>query len=106
MEGYEARLTLNWEDGFKLSSGQSGYEDGRPSVIWQYPYEKLRMSSDDGKRLLWLDFGEDDGEKVLIHVLCYFPVFDCYGIDTTNRELCSTYTVPNKPFQGGKCVFE
>ena len=26
------------------------------------------MSSDDGKRLLWLDFGEEDGEKVIFLV--------------------------------------
>ncbi len=64
IDGHEARLTLHWENGFTLTNTQSGYEEGQSSKLWYYPYEKLRMSSDDGKRLLWLDFGEDDGEKV------------------------------------------
>ena len=63
-DSHESRLTLHWENGFTLTNTQSGYEEGRTSVIWHYPFEKLRMSSDDGKRLLWLDFGEEDGEKV------------------------------------------
>ena len=35
-----------------------------PRIIWRYPYERLRMSSDDGQRLLFLDFGGDDGAQV------------------------------------------
>lgn len=63
-EGQDCRLTIHWENGFTLSNSLS-YEDNHSQVIWFYPFEKLRMSSDDGKRLLWLDFGEEDGEKVL-----------------------------------------
>lgn len=30
--------------------------------IWTYTFDKLRSSADDGHRLLFLDFGGDDGE--------------------------------------------
>lgn len=72
-ESQECRLTIHWENGFTLSSSP-GYEDSNLQVIWQYPFEKLRMSSDDGKHLLWLDFGEDDGEKELDLHGCPKPV--------------------------------
>lgn len=35
----------------------------------QAPYEKLKMSSDDGIRMLYLDFGGKDGE--LVSALCF-----------------------------------
>ena len=60
-ESQDCRLTIHWENGFTLSSSPE-YDVNQ--VIWHYPFEKLRMSSDDGKHLLWLDFGEEDGEKV------------------------------------------
>lgn len=37
-----------------------------PAPLWQRPFDKLRMSADDGTRLLWLDFGDDDTEIVSI----------------------------------------
>ena len=62
-QGQEARLTLHYDNGFTLSDARP--EDGRKSqIFWHFPYEKLRMSADDGMRLLWLDFGEE-GEQVL-----------------------------------------
>lgn len=33
-------------------------------VIWSFAFDKLRSSSDDGIRTLFLDFGPDDGEFV------------------------------------------
>jgi hypothetical protein len=57
-------LTLHFESGITLTAGKYAEEgDKAPQVIWFYPYERLRMSADDGHRLLWLDFGED-GEHV------------------------------------------
>jgi len=60
--GQDCRLTLHWENGFLLAQASDN------DTIWNYPYERLRSSSDDAKRLLWLDFGGEDGEQVL--VLC------------------------------------
>lgn len=37
-----------------------------PRVLWAQPFDRLRGSADDGNRLLWLDFGDDEGE-----VVCY-----------------------------------
>ena len=39
-------------------------ENDKPKVLWQYSYTQLRTSADDGKRLLWLDFGTSDKDKV------------------------------------------
>lgn len=36
----------------------------KPQVFWYFPFERLKMSADDGQHLLWLDFGGDDGEQV------------------------------------------
>lgn len=38
----------------------------RPKVLLSYPYEKLKMSSDDGVRMLFLDFGGKEGEIVSV----------------------------------------
>lgn len=35
-----------------------------PRTLWNFPFERLRMSADDGARLLWLDFGGEEGEMV------------------------------------------
>jgi len=67
------RFTLHYENGFTLTSDADGViENGgdtshgavAQTILWHYPFEKLQMSSDDGRRLLWLDFG-DDGEQVM-----------------------------------------
>ncbi len=44
----------------------------RPRVLLSYPYEKLKMSSDDGVRMLFLDFGGREGEIVSV---CFFKLF-------------------------------
>lgn len=35
-----------------------------PQVLLSYSFEKLKMSSDDGIRILFLDFGGKEGEIV------------------------------------------
>ena len=66
----KCRLLVHYESGFTLLEDveEGGREDQRPppNILWQYPFEKLRMSADDGQRLLWLDF-TDDGEQVTYH---------------------------------------
>lgn len=55
-------MTIHYEHGFSLTTEP---QDGAFSkTIAQYPYEKLKMSSDDGIRMLYLDFGGKDGEIV------------------------------------------
>lgn len=70
-QGQKCRLTLHYESGFTLTDGQqqqTADSKEKPRVIWSYPYEKLRMSADDGSRLIWLDFG-DCGEQVGVSTL-------------------------------------
>ncbi|XP_066921663.1 beta-1-syntrophin-like [Clytia hemisphaerica] len=70
--GVECRLTLHWENGFLLTRAKTDTET--ESVLWSNPYERLRSSSDDAKRLLWLDFGDNDGEQELDLHGCPKPV--------------------------------
>ncbi|XP_015910895.1 beta-1-syntrophin [Parasteatoda tepidariorum] len=58
-QGQECVITVHFDNGFILQDGR------HHSILWQYPFEKLRMSADDGMRLVWLDFGGEDSEKEL-----------------------------------------
>ncbi|KAK7115468.1 beta-1-syntrophin-like [Littorina saxatilis] len=73
----KCRLVVHYESGFTLfeevEEGSSGDQRPPPNILWQYPYEKVRMSADDGHRLLWLDF-TDDGEQELDLNTCPKPI--------------------------------
>ena len=62
-QNQECRLTLHFENGFTLSEAKPIDDGRRAHIMWHHPFEKLRVSADDGVRLLWLDFG-DEGEQV------------------------------------------
>ncbi|CAH8590878.1 unnamed protein product [Schistosoma turkestanicum] len=80
-QNYDCRLTLHYDTGLKLISCQFPTESHSMShgnmtsghVIWQYPYERLRSTADDGKTILWIDFGPD-GEYELDLLGCPKPV--------------------------------
>lgn len=62
---------MNHEEGFSLYAagtrgvgGNGGSPGSLPTPLWRRSFDKLRMSADDGARLLWLDFGGEDGEIV------------------------------------------
>lgn len=59
----EVRLTLHYENGFTVTREPAETTGG--AVLFRYPYEKLKMSADDGVRNLYLDFGGPEGELVL-----------------------------------------
>ncbi|XP_053282314.1 beta-2-syntrophin [Pleuronectes platessa] len=58
----DVRLTLHYEKGFTVTREQ--VEPSGGAVLFRYPYEKLKMSADDGIRNLYLDFGGPEGEMV------------------------------------------
>lgn len=67
-QGADARLTIHYDSGFTLhtvvpSDGPEPSTSNPTTVAWSYPYEKLRMTGDDGHRLLWLEFS-DGSEQV------------------------------------------
>lgn len=82
----ECRLTVHYENGFSITTEPQ--EGVFPKTIIQAPYEKLKMSSDDGIRMLYLDFGGKDGELVsaLFFRQCGFVYFVLqythYGLQT------------------------
>lgn len=57
--GQEVQLSIHYESGFTISRDEPG-----SSVLFRYPYERLKMSADDGIRTLYLDFGGPEGELV------------------------------------------
>lgn len=84
-QSQECRLVIHYEQGFSvladptLGDGENGEELGartptRPRLLLSYPYEKLRMSSDDGVRMLLLDFGGKEGEIQLDLHSCPKPI--------------------------------
>ena len=73
---------IHYEQGFsvladpKIGDGEDGEErvvntSIKPQVLLSYPFEKLKMSSDDGVRMLLLDFGGKEGEIVSVQELCF-----------------------------------
>ncbi|XP_076594322.1 beta-1-syntrophin [Chaetodon auriga] len=84
-QGQECRLVIHYEQGFSvladptLGDREDMEERGactptRPRVLLSYPYEKLKMSSDDGVRMLFLDFGGKEGEIQLDLHSCPKPI--------------------------------
>lgn len=51
-------LILHYDRGFTVT------RDSGESVLFHFPYERLKMSGDDGVRNLYLDFGTPEGEMV------------------------------------------
>ncbi|XP_055482354.1 beta-1-syntrophin [Psammomys obesus] len=68
----ECRLTIHYDNGFSISTEPQ--EGAFPKTIIQSPYEKLKMSSDDGIRMLYLDFGGKEGEIQLDLHSCPKPI--------------------------------
>lgn len=60
MNGQEVNLTVHYENGFTLSREEAC----STHTLFLYPFEKLRVSADDGIRNLYLDFGGPEGELV------------------------------------------
>ncbi|KAK1157855.1 alpha-1-syntrophin-like [Acipenser oxyrinchus oxyrinchus] len=52
-------LSVHIEKGFTLFTEEPGLSK---TLLFHQPFEKLRMSSDDGSRIIFLDFGGPEGE--------------------------------------------
>lgn len=73
LQGRPCQLIVHLERGFSLLEGGLG---PTAKAIWTFAFDKLKGSADDGHRLLYLDFGGDDGEIVsLIFVIFYSKDF-------------------------------
>ncbi|XP_018373141.1 PREDICTED: beta-1-syntrophin-like [Trachymyrmex cornetzi] len=80
-QGKACQLVVNHEEGFALYSAGTrgtagnGVSPGSPPTpLWRRSFDKLKMSADDGARLLWLDFGGEDGEIELDLESCPKPI--------------------------------
>lgn len=54
---------MHIDEGFTLFTEEMGV---RKSILLQQPFERLRMSSDDGVRMMFLDFGGPEAEIVSV----------------------------------------
>ncbi|KPP78680.1 hypothetical protein Z043_101794 [Scleropages formosus] len=68
----DCRLTIHYEQGFSVLAEVEGGMLMKP--LFSYPFEKLKMSSDDGVRMLYLDFGGKEGEIQLDLHSCPKPI--------------------------------
>ncbi|KAI1894216.1 hypothetical protein AGOR_G00113540 [Albula goreensis] len=68
----ECRLTIHYEQGFSVLAELD--EGPLLKPLFSYPFERLKMSSDDGVRMLFLDFGGKEGEIQLDLHSCPKPV--------------------------------
>ncbi|CAF96474.1 unnamed protein product [Tetraodon nigroviridis] len=57
--GKECTLGVHIDEGFTLFTEEMGV---RKRVLLQHPFERLKMSSDDGVRMMFLDFGGPEAE--------------------------------------------
>ncbi|MBN3306112.1 beta-1-syntrophin [Amia ocellicauda] len=71
-QNQECRLTIHYEQGFCVSAELESGSVLKP--LFSYPFEKLKMSSDDGVRMLFLDFGGKEGEIQLDLHCCPKPI--------------------------------
>ncbi|XP_066874764.1 beta-2-syntrophin isoform X2 [Kogia breviceps] len=70
LNGQEVRLTVHYESGFTISRENGGSS----SILYRYPFERLKMSADDGIRNLYLDFGGPEGELTMDLHSCPKPI--------------------------------
>ncbi|KAM7357538.1 syntrophin-like 1 isoform 2-T4 [Cochliomyia hominivorax] len=72
-QGRQCQLVVHLNRGFCLYECGYTAPAQAKTQLWQFPFDKLRGSADDGNRLLYLDFG-DDGEIELDMECCPKPV--------------------------------
>ncbi|XP_068275724.1 alpha-1-syntrophin [Nyctibius grandis] len=58
-KGQDCTLSIHIDKGFTISTTEPGLSK---TILLQQPFEKLQMSSDDGAKMLYLDFGGPEGE--------------------------------------------
>ncbi|KGL84824.1 Alpha-1-syntrophin, partial [Tinamus guttatus] len=57
--GQDCTLSIHIDKGFTIFTTEPGLSK---TILLQQPFEKLQMSSDDGTKMLYLDFGGPEGE--------------------------------------------
>ncbi|TRZ01725.1 hypothetical protein DNTS_032278 [Danionella cerebrum] len=71
-QGQDCRLVLHYEQGFSVVV--EGKDSSNTLPLFSYTFEKLKMSADDGVRILYLDFGGNEGEIQLDLHSCPKPI--------------------------------
>ncbi|XP_030060509.1 beta-2-syntrophin [Microcaecilia unicolor] len=74
LKDQEVKLIIHYERGFTVRQESERARAESGAVLYQYPFEKLKMSADDGIRNLYLDFGGPEGELTLDLHSCPKPI--------------------------------
>nr|XP_033795939.1 beta-2-syntrophin [Geotrypetes seraphini] len=74
LKGQEVKLIIHYEKGFTVCQESNRAQSESGALLYQYPFEKLKMSADDGIRNLYLDFGGPEGELTLDLHSCPKPI--------------------------------
>ncbi|XP_029464178.1 beta-2-syntrophin isoform X3 [Rhinatrema bivittatum] len=74
LKGQEVKLVIHYENGFTVCQERERSRSESGTVLYHYPFEKLKMSADDGIRNLYLDFGGLEGELTLDLHSCPKPI--------------------------------
>lgn len=74
-KGQDCRLVIHYELGFSVLPEA---EPPHGHTLFSYPFEKLRMSSDDGVRMLYLEFGGKEGE--IVSKINLAVIFSCVSL--------------------------
>lgn len=93
-KGQDCTLSIHIDKGFTIAAATT--EPGlSKTILLQQPFEKLQMSSDDGTKMLYLDFGGPEGEIVSwLYPHSHWP----WGGERGNRSRAPTlYTAPIVP---------
>ncbi|RXM95718.1 Alpha-1-syntrophin [Acipenser ruthenus] len=85
-KGEACILSVHIEKGFTLFTEEPGLSK---TLLFHQPFEKLRMSSDDGSRIIFLDFGGPEGEIQLdLHSCPKTMVFIIHSFLSAKGEAC------------------
>lgn len=83
------QLLVHLDRGFSLVDSGLG---SPAKVLWTYSFDKLKASADDGNRLLFLDFGGDEGEIVsFANYLSYFFFSIVWNKFITDSFACNLF---------------
>lgn len=63
-------MSIHIDKGFTIATLEPGLTK---VILLQQPFERLQMSSDDGAKMLYLDFGSSEGEIVGSLLTFTFP---------------------------------
>ena len=80
-QGQECLLVVQVESGFRLLDATTANE------IWSHPFQNLSSSNDDGAKLLWLQFRNQQEDEFVLQINPKIVVFTIHNFLSTKLQL-------------------